>query len=875
MKFRILHLLVLGIPCLLSAQVNSGFNALDRERYEQAKSYFTFAYSTSEEQVAADFGLARYYEATQKSQGDLAEGWRHLQASQKTFEQMSKAEKAELERYKINTSSYRRLVKNLQQAAFNRARKQSSLLHLDTLLLQMKPIHTHLKNQVESLRSSLVLDALDSSPNYQTLTSLSRNHFELVFTNSFKHETEIRDKLLVAFLNDPEGGFKNLDNFVKDHPNNYFARDCWTSAFVGTVNNMRLAGLVDFSREYPHSMWRFLAQILIGNYTDKGKDLDALRKLSSEQRAYVNIMAIRWRMIDLVEQNMYALTERDIENLFRYLDQEAPGYNAFNTLKIVLQKLLDDHQWDMATDLLQRAKAYFPDFQPEDCDNSYYHYHAKQRWFEEVIPIVERPAEGITYRPTKAINTIDGDELSPVPTADGHQLYFSAVGRSDDNTDEDIFVAEYDFTNEEWLAPQLVGSLSTDANESPVAINFSGNELIIFRDGQLYSSRLGSQGWLTPEVLPPAINAFPWIGGASFSSDGNTLIFAASKTTQAMFEGSDIDLYFTQKDASGNWGIPTSLGRDVNTVEDDRSPYLYPDDKTLYFSSGGHQSLGDKDIYVSYRLDDSWTNWSIPVDLGKEVNSVDEDWGYIISMDPRREIAYSSRANPLNDLSDIYWSPLPSIAKPEEKIVALTGVGVGSPARTGASVIITDPQNGDVLAKLPLNADGTFNYPIPAHLDCVNYHIEGEEYFPQSRSICKQDIVNTPGIRDTLQLTRIEDMPITKVAIPLRNILFDYNKSDLKPESTPELERVYDVFKDKTWIIEIAGHTDNAGTPEYNEQLSLRRANAVRAYLIQLGISPKRLEAAGFGETQPIRTNETELGRKENRRVEIRVSYGE
>ena len=126
----------------------------------------------------------------------------------------------------------------------------------------------------------------------------------------------------------------------------------------------------------------------------------------------------------------------------------------------------------------------------------------------------------------------------------------------------------------------------------------------------------------------------------------------------------------------------------------------------------------------------------------------------------------------------------------------------------------------------------------------------------------------TPG-KFTSQLS-IEVEP-AKV-YTLQNVLFDIGKATLKPSSYKALNDLVEVMKLKpAMVIEIGGHTDNTGTAEINLKLSQGRADAVRNYLIQKGISATRVTAKGYGDTQPVADNATDEGRTKNRRTEVTV----
>ncbi len=121
----------------------------------------------------------------------------------------------------------------------------------------------------------------------------------------------------------------------------------------------------------------------------------------------------------------------------------------------------------------------------------------------------------------------------------------------------------------------------------------------------------------------------------------------------------------------------------------------------------------------------------------------------------------------------------------------------------------------------------------------------------------------------TYQLDIKYDPPKTYT---LENVFFDTGKSSLRPESYKALNDLVEVLKLKpTMVIEIAGHTDSVGSSESNLKLSFNRANAVRTYLVSHGIAAERVTAQGYGDTQPVATNDTEEGRQQNRRTVVRI----
>jgi len=151
---------------------------------------------------------------------------------------------------------------------------------------------------------------------------------------------------------------------------------------------------------------------------------------------------------------------------------------------------------------------------------------------------------------------------------------------------------------------------------------------------------------------------------------------------------------------------------------------------------------------------------------------------------------------------------------------------------------------------------------------------KGDTYFVKYKEFIEEADYSSLEVPDKagLYITNLTIKIETPKTITLQNVFFDVGKATLKPESYKALNDLVEVMKAKTsLIIEIAGHTDNTGTPESNLKLSLDRANAVRDYLIKNSISPNRVQAKGYGDTEPVADNDTEQGKQQNRRTEVRI----
>jgi OOP family OmpA-OmpF porin len=331
------------------------------------------------------------------------------------------------------------------------------------------------------------------------------------------------------------------------------------------------------------------------------------------------------------------------------------------------------------------------------------------------------------------------------------------------------------------------------------------------------------------------------------------------------------DLYVSFMKSDSSWTEPKNLGDVVNTANEETAPFLASDDKTLYFSSNGFSGYGGSDIYVSKRLDDTWTNWSEPENLGPEINSPLED--LFFNIPAASEFAYYSRGVSETN-TDIFRVKLPIIKNPEPWITVrgkIVDKTTGQPL--GAKIIYERLPDGKGVGIAQSNPEtGEYEIRLPAgHLYGLRAEADGK--LSESQNLDTRDIKADQVIDKDFNLDPIAVATIAEnVTIVLNNVFFDFDKATLKSESFPELNRVVTLMTEKPNMqIEISGHTDTSGPEQYNLGLSERRAKAVVKYFSDKGIPKERMTALFFGETKPTESNDTKEGRQKNRRVEFKI----
>ncbi|HTR28973.1 MAG TPA: OmpA family protein [Puia sp.] len=463
-----------------------------------------------------------------------------------------------------------------------------------------------------------------------------------------------------------------------------------------------------------------------------------------------------------------------------------------------------------------------------------------------------------------SINT-DVSEYFPTITIDGSTLIFT---RRVNHINEDFYESRR--VDGVWSkAKSLPGNINTNNNEGAQNISQDGQWLLFtgcnFPDGHgncdLYISYLTPDGWSTPENLGDSINTEFWESSPSLSPDKKDLYFASKQPDG--YGGSD--LYVSHRHTNGQWGIPENLGPTINTIGDEAAPFIHADNLTLYFTSNGHPGYGNDDLFVTRKQADG--TWSKPENLGYPINTIENEGSLIVAADGKTAYYASDRADSRGGL-DLYTFELRQDIRPA-RTRWVKGKVFDSATRKGlpSSVVLTDLATRQVISNLQTDETGNYLITLAEGRDyAFDVKRKGYLFFSENFSL-------TRGDGDTVYHIDIPLQPLAANAVAiLRNIFFDPNRYDLKPESGAELDVVVQLMRDNpTLKIQINGHTDNSGKPADNIKLSEDRARAVTTYLVAKGVAPTRLSSKGWGDTQPVADNSTPEGRSRNRRTELKV----
>lgn len=482
----------------------------------------------------------------------------------------------------------------------------------------------------------------------------------------------------------------------------------------------------------------------------------------------------------------------------------------------------------------------------------------------------------------KTINS-PGQEVAPVIAPDGRTLYFTRHHHKDNIGGPD--------TQDVWFASLQPGSPGQPATWGEAVnmgspINNAGNNAIsgmspdgrtiylinVYRpDGGLgygiSKAQKTKAGWSMPVECRMTDNRnLHKDNNLEFtvSPDGKVIVMAIQKKDVL----GDRDLYVSFRRDDLTWTEPKHMGAVINSADFESSPFVAADGRTMYYTSGGHPGFGDGDIFVTRRLDDSWTVWSEPENLGPAINT--SEWDGYFTIPASGDYAYlSSRANSLGE-DDIFRLKLFPSIKPDPVAIVSGQVLDAQSRKPVASEVVSGlfQQKDKEVSRVEYDPEtGEYKMILPTQ-KTYNLTASKDGYFPATEVLDLSKDKRFRDIRRNLYLIPIQ--PGQKIV--MREVLFEQGKFDLQPGADSELDKVVEMMtKYPNMDLLVEGHTDNQGEWEPNMKLSEDRVEVVKCYLEEKGIGYARIQTKAWGPSKPIASNETEEKRRQNRRVEFTI----
>jgi len=429
-----------------------------------------------------------------------------------------------------------------------------------------------------------------------------------------------------------------------------------------------------------------------------------------------------------------------------------------------------------------------------------------------------------------------------------------------------------------WTEPRVINAdLWSEGYSFPTSLSFDGNELYLARkrgfEGDIYVSHYKDGKWAPMLPLNEEINTDFYETHASISPNGQLLYFTSDRPDGQ----GGLDIYVSERDFGDVWGPAENLGAMVNSHYNEETPFISADNKTLFFSSQGHTTMGGYDVFLSDRLPDA--TWSVPQNIGYPINSTNDDLFYmprrnknqalysLILPDKDTERSIYTVSMSMETNAQISFRTDDEVIPDDNIVMDDVDVGVAS-IETESTVTAQETSTGEVVTTGETETtgdEGTLREGVASGNDVAT----GTE------------VTGDPGNTST---GGAETIPEQLTLDPeeeyymLNSVFFDFDDHTLSDSARQEVERIYEVMsKYPDLRLEVTGHTDARGNADYNLALSERRADAVANYLIQKGIDPDRLISRGVGEAAPIAIDylgdgaDNPEGRRLNRFVDLRL----
>ena len=472
----------------------------------------------------------------------------------------------------------------------------------------------------------------------------------------------------------------------------------------------------------------------------------------------------------------------------------------------------------------------------------------------------------------------DWDEYLAAITADDGEIVFTVKRPRDQQTvcafclnEEDLYASRKD-AGGEWLSREALGSpVKSGYNEGAQCLSPDGKYLLYtmcdadFGMGSCdlyWAKRIGDR-WSRPRNFGAPVNTNAWESQPTMAADGMTVYFASSRS--GGFGG--MDIWKTTMTAEGEFSIPENLGPAINTPGDDAAPFIHSDGRTLYFASNGRVGMGGYDLYYATLQPDG--SWSEPRNMGYPINSPADEINIFINASGTMAYISSDKDGGYGGL-DLYSFVLDDALRPNP-VTYIKGyvrdAFTGDPL--AARLEMVDLNTKQLLASTTSDAQ-TGSYLACVHTGSnvlLNVSHPDYPFYSENFQVEKSYDELSPYMKDIL----LQPTDVGTV-VTLKNVFFDFDRTELKPESFVELDKLVEYLRKNAGLrIEIGGHTDDQGTDEYNDRLSENRAKSVYDYLVGKGIPADRLQYKGYGKRMPVAGNDTEEGRAANRRTEFKI----
>ncbi len=386
----------------------------------------------------------------------------------------------------------------------------------------------------------------------------------------------------------------------------------------------------------------------------------------------------------------------------------------------------------------------------------------------------------------------------------------------------------------------------------------------------IYRSKKSGNTWNEPEKLGINKKGYnttqPAIG---LDAEGNKILYFASDRPGSK---GGLDIWYANIEDNGDVNGAKNAGSTINTKWDELTPYYDINSNELYFSSEGHPSVGGLDVFKVYGNVDEWAD--TVSNLGFPINSSTDDLYFFLNEHSTKGYLVSNRPGTTSSRGETCCDDVFKVLMIVDKYLSVQTKDEAGNIISGVETSIFKVLGKNDFEMLSEGVSGKKPLYFMVE-DDIDYKINGTKkgYWPSIETLTGNEIADASS--DTIVKTLVM-RPINRAIV--ENVYFAFDMDDIRSMYKEQMDTVIHLLsKYKNLVVMVEGHTDSKGTEDYNMDLSNRRANSAKNYIVENGIEESRVEAKGFGESQPIAPNENpdgsdnEAGRAKNRRVEFKL----
>jgi len=462
--------------------------------------------------------------------------------------------------------------------------------------------------------------------------------------------------------------------------------------------------------------------------------------------------------------------------------------------------------------------------------------------------------------------SINSEESDFAPSFYGENLVFSTardsgiVTRNIHVWNKQSFLNLYkvekeddEYTNVDRFSKKL----NTKAHESSTAFTNDGETLYFTRNNsdngafsrdeigisrlKIYRAKQKNGKWGKIKSLPFNDDNYS-VAHPALSPDGKKLYFASDMPgTQG-----ESDIWYVDIHEDGTYGEPQNLGPKINTEARETFPFITASN-ILYFASDGHPGLGGLDMFAT-SLDVEGTK---VINLGKPLNSTEDDFSFIIDEDSKEGFFASNRSEGKGQ-DDIYGfreiEPL-NFSCDNPVLIRVLDANTRKPLVEADVDLVNKAQKR--LGTGATSGEGYFEFEASCMENNFTLYCSKEGYHDNEMAFTLSDdnmyeLLLEPIKKEVAEEERPELLEIDP-------IYFDFDQSVIRYDAELSIVKVLAYLnKHPNWQVQVSSHTDSRGSKAYNLKLSKNRAEGTKKYLIAQGISPERIIAEGFGEEQLV-----------------------